>query len=99
MVIDDGGAVEVGVAVGGEGVGLLVWVWVGCHGCGFVFMVSVFFFFLGVYGRLWVASGGGVRCVKCSGVGHVVTKVSVNLWLLLNRKNERERINNVLHCK
>ena len=26
VVIDDGGAVEVGVVVGGEGVGLLVWV-------------------------------------------------------------------------
>ena len=35
VVIDDGGSVEVGVAVGGEGVGLLVWVWVCCHGCGF----------------------------------------------------------------
>ena len=23
----------------------------------------------------------------------------VNLWLFLNRKNERERINNVLYCK
>ena len=28
VVIDDGGFVEVGVTVGGEGVGLLVWVWV-----------------------------------------------------------------------
>ena len=35
MVIDDGGAVEMGVAVGGEGVGLLVWAGVCCHGCGF----------------------------------------------------------------
>ena len=26
VVIDDGGAVDVGVAVGGEGVSLLVWV-------------------------------------------------------------------------
>ena len=25
--------------------------------------------------------------------------VLVNLWLFLNRKNERERINNVLYCK
>ena len=35
VVIDDGGFVEVGVTVGGEGVGLLVWVWVCCHGYGF----------------------------------------------------------------
>ena len=35
VVIDDGGAVEVGVAMGGEGVDLLVWVWVCHHGCGF----------------------------------------------------------------
>ena len=28
-----------------------------------------------------------------------VMVVSVNLWLFLNRKNERERINNVLYCK
>ena len=27
-----------------------------------------FFFFLGVNGRLWVAGGGGVKCV-CSGGG------------------------------
>ena len=40
MVIDDGGTVEVGVVVGGEGVGLLVWVWVCCHGCGFGFTRS-----------------------------------------------------------
>ena len=57
VVIDDGGAVEVGVAMGGEGVGLLVWVWVCCHGCEFGFAVglgpglglspwvAVFFFF------------------------------------------------------
>ena len=59
--------------MGGEGVGLLVWVGVCCHGCGFGFAmglglglplwVAVFFFFFLVDGRLWVANGGGVRCV------------------------------------
>ena len=29
----------------------------------------------------------------------MVIVVSVNLWLFLNKKNERERINNVFHCK
>ena len=29
----------------------------------------------------------------------MVTVVSVNLWSFLNRKNDRERINNVLYCK
>ena len=29
----------------------------------------------------------------------MVMVVSVNLWLFLNRKNERERINNVLYGK
>ena len=29
----------------------------------------------------------------------MVMVVSVNLWLFLDRKNERERINNVLYCK
>ena len=29
----------------------------------------------------------------------MVIVVSVNLWLFLNRKNERERINNVLYGK
>ena len=29
----------------------------------------------------------------------MVMVVSVNLWLFLNRKNERERINNVLYSK
>ena len=29
----------------------------------------------------------------------MVMVVSVNLWLFLNRKNERERINNFLYCK
>ena len=28
-----------------------------------------------------------------------VMVVLVNLWLFLNKKNERERINNVLYCK
>ena len=61
MVVDDGGAVDGAIGVGGEGVGLLVWVWVCCHGCGFGFaVVGCFFFFLC---RLWVTSGGGVRCV------------------------------------
>ena len=41
VVIDDGGAVEVGVVVGGEGVGLLVWVWVCCHGYGFGLAVGL----------------------------------------------------------
>ena len=27
------------------------------------YSLSTFFFFLGVDGRLWVAGGGGVRCV------------------------------------
>ena len=40
VVIDDGGAVDVGVAVGGEGVSLLVWVWVCYHGCGFGLAVA-----------------------------------------------------------
>ena len=57
MVIDDGGAVEMGVAVGGEGVGLLVWAGV-CCGSGFVFMGCCFFFFFWVlmvdYGLLVV---------------------------------------------
>ena len=42
MVIDDGGAVEVGVAVGGERVGLLSWVWVCRRGLLFFF----FFWFV-----------------------------------------------------
>ena len=47
MVVDDGGAVDVAIVVGGEGVGLLVWVWVCCHGCGFGFAaVGCFFFFV-----------------------------------------------------
>ena len=29
----------------------------------------------------------------------MVMVVSVNLWLFLDRENERERINNVLYCK
>ena len=29
----------------------------------------------------------------------MVMVVSVNLWLFLNKKNERERINNVLYGK
>ena len=29
----------------------------------------------------------------------MVMVVLVNLWLFLNRKNEKERINNVLYCK
>ena len=29
----------------------------------------------------------------------MVMVVSINLWLFLNKKNERERINNVLYCK
>ena len=29
----------------------------------------------------------------------MVMVVSINLWLFLNRKNERERINNLLYCK
>ena len=29
----------------------------------------------------------------------MVIVVSVNLWLFFNKKNERERINNVLYCK
>ena len=29
----------------------------------------------------------------------MVMVVLVNLWLFLNRKNEKERINNVLNCK
>ena len=29
----------------------------------------------------------------------MVMVVLVNLWLFLNRKNERERINNLLYCK
>ena len=41
VVIDDGGAVEVRIVVGGEGVGLLVWVWVCCHRCGFGFAVGL----------------------------------------------------------
>ena len=41
VVIDDGGAMEVGVAMGGDGVGLLVWVWVCYHGCGFGFTVGL----------------------------------------------------------
>ena len=45
MVIDDGGAVEVRIVVGGEGVGLLVWVWVCCHGSGFA-VAGCFFFFV-----------------------------------------------------
>ena len=28
----------------------------------------------------------------------MVMVVSINLWLFLNRKNERERINNVMYC-
>ena len=109
MVIDDGGAVEVGIVVGGEGVGLLVWVWVYCHGSGFGFAtvgcgdcgLLLFFLFscFGVDGRLWVASGGGVRCVWYNNGGLMVMMVLVNLWLFLNRKNEKERINNVLYCK
>ena len=58
VVIDDGGAVEVRIVVGGEGVGLLVWVWVCCRG-----LLFFFFFFFCVDGRLWVAGGGGVKCV------------------------------------
>ena len=54
------------------GLGLLsqVWVWVCCGsefaivGCGDCGLLLFFlFFFFGVDGRLWVASGGGVRCV------------------------------------
>ena len=45
VVINDGGAVEVGVAMGGEGVDLLVWVWVCHHGCGFGLAVGFLFFF------------------------------------------------------
>ena len=29
----------------------------------------------------------------------MVMVVSVNLWLFLDRENEREKINNVLYCK
>ena len=29
----------------------------------------------------------------------MVIVVLVNLWLFFNKKNERERINNVLYCK
>ena len=29
----------------------------------------------------------------------MVMVVSVNLWLFLNKKNEKEKINNVLYCK
>ena len=42
-------------------------------------------------GFLWVANGGGgVKCMYCSGGGLVVVAVSVNLWWILYRKNERE---------
>ena len=58
----------------GMGLGLLsqVWVWVccgsgfaavGCGDCGLILFLFFLFFFFGVDGRLWVASGGGVRCV------------------------------------
>ena len=44
-------------AVMGVGLGFSwVWVWVCRRGL-------LFFFFFGVDGRLWVASGGGVKCV------------------------------------
>ena len=74
-MIDVGGAVDVGVAMSVEGLGLLVWVWVCYHGCAFGFamglglglpprvMGTVGCFFFGVDDRLWVASGGGVKCV------------------------------------
>ena len=81
-MIDVGGAVDVGVAMGVEGLGLLVWVWFCYHGCAFGFAMGLglglpprvmgtvgcfffffFFFFFGVDGRLWVAGGGGVKCV------------------------------------
>ena len=53
-----------GFVVMGVGLGLpSIWVWV-CH-CGLwgPWVASFFFFFFGVDGRLWVAAGGGARCV------------------------------------
>ena len=46
-----------------------------------------FFFFFGIDSRLWVTGGGGggVRCVQCNGCSDCG---------FLNRKKERERINN-----
>ena len=41
----------------------------------------------------------GLLVVVVSGVCSAAVVVSINLWLFLNRKNERERINNVLYCK
>ena len=37
-------------------------------------------FFWCVDGRLWDATGGGVRCVQCSSGGLVVMVVTINLW-------------------
>ena len=69
MVVDDGGAVDVAIVVGGEGVGLLVWVWVCCHGCGFGFaVVGCFFFFCVDYGLLVVV------------VSDVCSAVVVGMW-------------------
>ena len=66
-------------------VGAAAWVCFLTGGCG------VFFFFFGVDSRLWViGGGGGVRCVQCSDGGD---------YGFLNKKKERERINNVLYCK
>ena len=76
LLIDDGGALDVGVAVGGEGVSLLVWVWVCYHGCGFRLAVAgcgdrglLFFWVLMVdYGLLVVVVLG------------VCSAVVVGLW-------------------
>ena len=68
MVIDDGGVMEVGVAWVVKG-------WVYWYGSGFAIMgvglglppwvasSSFSFVCVCVNGRLWVASGGGVKCV------------------------------------
>ena len=66
---------------GGNGVGLVFYCGLLCFIYFYFFVVLMvgeggvdglfFFFFLGVDGRLWVASGGGggVRCVLCSSGG------------------------------
>ena len=53
--------------------------------CLFFFCFFVFFVF-GVDGRLWVAGGGGVRCVWCNGGGLVVMVVSLNVVVVVEQK-------------